>query len=174
MGSKSKNKGKGFEREIAKYLSELYNESFTKTPHSGAFTGGKNAIRKNTLSEGQVRSYKGDIIPPDDWKYFNCECKNYAGFTFHRLFQDLEIPLLETWINQVLDASDDGDLNIIFMKFDRIGKYVAFQLPNDFQSVRSIIYVAKNQTHWKFMGFDEFFKLNKEKLKNRSVINFSG
>lgn len=174
LGAKSKNKGKGFEREVAKYLSELYEESFIRVPQSGAYTGGKNAVRREVLSEGQTRAHKGDIIPPDGWQYFNCECKNYAGFTFHKLFQDQEIPLLESWITQVLDAGDPDDLNIIFMKFDRIGRYVAFQLPNEFLSERSVDYYAANQTVWRFMGFDEFFKLNKENLKKRSMTVFSG
>ena len=45
-GRKSKNKGKAFEREIANFLSDLYEESFTRVPYSGAFVGGKNAVRK--------------------------------------------------------------------------------------------------------------------------------
>ena len=38
-GSKSKNKGKTYEREVANFLTELYGESFTRVPYSGAFVG---------------------------------------------------------------------------------------------------------------------------------------
>ena len=95
MASKSKTKGKGFEREVCNILSELYNDNFERVPHSGAFVGGQNAVRKSTLTENQIKAFKGDIIPPDHWNYFNCECKNYADFPFHHLLQEKPIPLLE-------------------------------------------------------------------------------
>ena len=97
MPSKSKNKGSGYEREMAKFLSELYDGSFVRVPGSGAYIGGKNQVRTVVLSEGQVRSFKGDIVPPDDWKYFNSECKFYADFPFHQLFSDGHIPILESY-----------------------------------------------------------------------------
>ena len=87
-GSKSKNKGKGFEREVCNILSEIYQDNFERVPYSGAFVGGINAARKSTLTENQIKAFKGDVIPPDDWKYFNCECKNYADFPFHKLLQE--------------------------------------------------------------------------------------
>ena len=63
MPSPQKAKGSGFEREIAKYLSELYGESFIRAPGSGAYVGGKNQSRTQVLHEGQIRSFKGDIVP---------------------------------------------------------------------------------------------------------------
>ena len=53
MPSKSKNKGSGFEREVSKYLSDLYGENFMRAPGSGAYTGGTNSHRKQILHEGQ-------------------------------------------------------------------------------------------------------------------------
>ena len=38
-GTKSKNKGKAYERDVANFLTELYQESFTRVPYSGAFVG---------------------------------------------------------------------------------------------------------------------------------------
>ena len=73
MGSKSKTKGSSWEREVATHLSELYKASFIRVPNSGAYIGGKNTVRKEFLHEGQIRMMKGDIIPPGNWKYFNCE-----------------------------------------------------------------------------------------------------
>jgi hypothetical protein len=162
VSSKSKTKGKGFEREIANFLSELYEDSFTRVPDSGAFTGGKNAHRRDKLTEGQIRSHKGDIIPPDDWKKFNAECKNYAEFPFHQLISLGHIPLLEGWISQTLEAADQGDINIIFMKFNRKGRYVLFQKENDFQTYRHVDYQDKSGNYWRFTSFDDFFSLNKD------------
>lgn len=165
MSSKSKNKGKGFERDIAKYLSNLYGNNFARVFSSGAYTGGMNSFRKDTLTEGQIRANKGDISPPDDWKYFNCECKSYSSFPFHKLFSVDHIPLLENFIDQTMEAADGGDVNIIFMKFDYIGKYIAYQMPRPFDSDKYIDYVSKNHGIWRFTEFDEFFSKNKENFE---------
>lgn len=167
MPSKSKTKGKGFEREVANFLSELYNDSFTRVPDSGAFTGGKNAHRREKLTEGQVRAHKGDIIPPDNWKNFNCECKNYAEFPFHQLFSQGPVLLLESWIKQALEAEDPGDLTIIFMKFNRKGRYVAYKLPENFENHRYLDYQDEKENHWRITSFEDFFDLNKIPFYNR-------
>lgn len=162
MPSKSKTKGKGFEREVCNFLSELYEDSFTRVPDSGAFTGGKNAYRRESLTEGQVRAHKGDIIPPDEWLHFNAECKNYAEFPFHQLFTQSPVPLLESWLEQTLDAADPGDCNILFMKFNRKGRYLAYQLPQNFNTIRHLDYTDKSGNNWRITGFDDFFTLNKD------------
>jgi Holliday junction resolvase len=169
MGANSKTKGKTFERDIANYLSKLYDSSFTRVPDSGAFTGGKNAVRKQTLSENQIRARKGDIIPPDEWKFFNCEAKSYADFPFHHLLINKSIPLLEEWIEQTLQAADDGDCNIIAMKFNRKGKFLAFRLPETFKTNRHIDYTDKQGNNWRLTSFDEFFDLNKDTFKARCM-----
>ena len=43
-GRKSKNKGKSYELDVANFLTELYDESFTRVPYSGAFVGGQNIV----------------------------------------------------------------------------------------------------------------------------------
>ena len=170
MASKSKSKGKSFEREIANFLSDLYEDSFTRVPDSGAFTGGKNAIRRETLSEGQIRAHKGDIIPPDDWKYFNVECKNYADFSFHQLFTTGPVPLLEAWLEQLMDAADPGDSNALIMRFNRKGRYIAYELtPEDkYKTLRHLDYTDTTGKHWRFTGFNDFFALNHTEYKERA------
>lgn len=167
MGSKSKNKGKSWERDVANFLSSLYGESFIRTPSSGAYIGGKNSVRKNFLHEGQVRSMKGDITPPSNWKHFNVECKNYADFPFHQLFSNTKIPFLEDWIKQLLDAADTGDFNFIMMKFNRKGKFILFPyiLIPQIQVKRHISYISEKYNSWAFTGFDEFWQNNKDTIK---------
>jgi len=167
MPSKSKNKGKAFEREICNFLSNLYGESFTRVPDSGAFTGGKNAYRRETLTEGQVRAHKGDIIPPDEWKFFNAECKNYAEFPFHQLLTH-KIPLLEQWLEQTKAASDKGDLDILFFKITRKGTYVAYRLEGAFfHTNRHIDYRDTETILWRITGFDDFFEMNAHNFAER-------
>jgi len=169
MPSKSKTKGKTFEREVCVFLSSLYEDSFTRVPDSGAFTGGKNAYRRETLTEGQVRAHKGDIIPPDEWKYFNAECKSYAEFPFHQLLTQ-NIPLLEGWLEQTRAASDEGDLDILFFKITRKGTYLAYRVEGSFfHTTRHIDYRDNNNILWRITGFNEFFNLNKQSFKIRCL-----
>ena len=165
-GKKSKDKGKTFERDIANYLSELYEDSFTRVPQSGAYVGGQNAVRKEHLSENQIRGFKSDIIPPDGWGHLNIECKAYADFPFHQLFQHKEIPILNTWIQQTYDAADPGDFNLIIMKFNRKGKYVMYETKHHMVTNNGIIYKS-----WYFCEFDKFFSDNKENVKEYSQKN---
>ena len=74
MASPQKTKGKSYENAKANFLTEIFSEKFIRVPTSGAFLGGKNYDRRFEMTQGQVMAFKGDIIPPDDWKFFNCEC----------------------------------------------------------------------------------------------------
>ena len=166
MPSKSKNKGSTWERDLAKKLSDIYDDSFIRTPSSGAYTGGKNTIRKQSMNEGQIQGFKGDIIPPDNWKRFNCEAKNYANFPFHHLLQNKDIPLMDGWIAQTLEAADEGDFNIMFIKITRKGTWVAFPtiLTNHFNYHAHIIY-----KDWVITDMDDFMNNNKDKIKYLSI-----
>jgi hypothetical protein len=164
--SPQKQKGSGYERDTAKFLTELYGETFIRAPGSGAYVGGSNNHRKQFLHEGQVRNFKGDIVPGESFPKLNAECKFYKDFPFHQLFQG-SVNILETWIEQCIDAADSGDFNIIFMKFNRKGKYIAAHL-SDTTSLKlsnHLIYTSKKQGSWAIMDHDEFFKLNAEAVK---------
>lgn len=169
MASKSKVKGSSYERDVAKFLSDLYNGSFVRVPNSGAFIGGKNNKRTEYLSEGQIRSFKGDIIPPDNWKHFNAEAKSYADFQFHQLFSDGVIPLLEGWINQTMEVADDNDFNVIFMKFTRKGQYVCYPHTLEWETPHSTVYHSKNYGDWVFCGAEKFWELHYDKVENVSI-----
>lgn len=125
MPSKSKNKGSGYERELCKYLGEVFGGSFTRVPNSGAMTGGKNSFRRTSLSDTQNRIYRGDIITPDHLPKLVLEAKFYAEFRFHQLLQPGPMPQLDEWIGQCQDAIDEGDLWLICFKINLRGSYVA-------------------------------------------------
>ena len=164
MPSPSKNKGSGFEREVAKFLSELYQESFIRAPGSGAYVGGKNQSRTQFLHEGQIRSFKGDIVPGQSFTKFNAECKFYGDFPFHLLFTG-DCKVLETWINQMMDVADEGDLNILFMKFNRKGRFVVVPTNKTWVTDQFFHYTSNNHGDWVIINFEHFFKHNKDLLK---------
>ena len=170
MASPQKTKGSSWERECSRFLSELYQESFIRSQGSGAYVGGINQKRKAFLHEEQIRSFKGDIVPGTSFPKMNVECKSYADFPFHQLFTG-QVKQLEIWIEQCLDVADEGDFNILFMKFNRKGKYVAAQINTDhpeLKSSRHFHYGSQNHGNWIIMEFKSFFELNSQLVKTLS------
>lgn len=167
MPSPQKNKGSGFEREVAKFLSDLYSESFIRAPGSGAYVGGKNQSRTQFLHEGQIRSFKGDIVPGQSFSKLNIECKFYADFPFHLLLSG-ESKIIDAWIGQLLDVADTDDLNMLLMKFNRKGRYVAVQCNLTWVTDNFFFYGSKKFGDWYIMEFDSFFKNNKHLVKTYS------
>ena len=164
MPSPQKAKGSGYEREVAKFLTELYGESFIRAPGSGAYVGGKNQARTQFLHEGQIRSFKGDIVPGESFSKMNAECKFYADFPWHLLLTG-ECKQLDSWLTQLLDVEDEGDLNILFMKFNRKGQYVAVQPKHTWIIDNFCFYGSKTYGDWYIAEFNSFFKLNKDLVK---------
>ncbi len=180
MTSPQKAKGSGFEREVAKFLSDLYGESFIRAPGSGAYIGGKNQHRTAVLHEGQVRSFKGDIVPGQSFSKMNIECKFYADFPFHLLLSG-DCKVINTWIEQLMDVAEPGDVNLLFMKFNRKGRYVAVQCGTTWITDNFVYYSSSKFGDWLIVEFDDFFLHNSTLLKtysgtsdttsNQTVIN---
>ena len=168
MPSPSKNKGSNFEREIAKFLTEQYHTQFIRCPGSGAYTGGSNSSRKQFLHDGQIRSFKGDIVPGEHFDKLNIECKSYKEFPWHQLLSN-ECKLLDTWIDQIYQAADDNDFNVLFMKFNRIGKFIAVESKHDFKFNSYFLYQSKKYNNWVIADLNEFFELNSDQFKSCSV-----
>ena len=170
MPSPQKNKGSGFEREIAKYLSDKYGESFIRAPGSGAYVGGKNQSRTEVLHEGQIRSFKGDIVPGQSFTKMNVECKFYADFPFHLLLTG-ECKVIDAWIGQLMDVADPTDLNILFMKFNRKGRYIAVQSKLTWVADNFTYYTSKKHGDWMIFEFESFFMHNTDLLKIYSTTD---
>ena len=129
MASKSKEKGKRYERQVAEFLSKQFGESFIRVPNSGAFIGGTNAIRRGKLSDNQNKTFKGDIIPPDNFNIV-IECKNYekiSGGLAGLIRGDSK--QLNKWIKELrgdageLEGREQLDKHILFLKLTRIGEW---------------------------------------------------
>lgn len=120
-GKASKTKGSSGEREACKILGEIFGGSFIRAPNSGAFIGGKNVFRKQTLSAAQTRTMKGDIVPPDFMSKLVLECKSYGEFRFHQLMQNGTCPQLDEWIGQTVEVIDVEDLWFVIIKITRVG-----------------------------------------------------
>lgn len=170
MPSPQKAKGNSFEREVATFLSKLYDESFIRAPGSGAYVGGKNTNRMQVLHEGQIRSFKGDIVPGQSFPNLNAECKSYKDFPFHQVLAG-ECKILDDWIGQMMVVAEPNDLNVLFMKFNRKGKFVVVQSNKTYVTDHFLYYTSKNHGDWIIIEFDTFFRLNKDLLKAYSGTN---
>lgn len=172
MPSPGKVKGNGWEREVSLYLTDLYNESFCRTPSSGAYTGGKNSHRKDTLSESQVRAFKSDIIPGPSFPKLNIEAKFYKDIAFHQMIQG-SCKQLDLWISQLLTSADKCDINLLALKFNRKGSYIAFQSYHltEFDPGASYLKyhnIEKDHGSWIVTGFENFWSHNKDMVKKLS------
>lgn len=177
MTSPQKAKGNSWERTIAIYLSDLYGESFLRSSGSGAYIGGKNQYRTEYLHENQIRNFKGDIVPGESFTKFNAECKSYADFPFHQVLAG-SCKQLDTWLDQLMSVADDGDLNILFVKINRKGKFIAVPSKYTWVTDQFMYYTSINQGDWVLVDFDHFFKHNRDLLKaysgslsNNHVVN---
>ena len=165
MPNPQKQKGNSFEREAANFLSNLYQESFIRAPGSGAYVGGKNKARTQILHEGQIRSFKGDIVPGQSFTKMNAECKSYKDFPFHQVLTG-HCNLLDSWLDQIMEVSEHDDLNILFMKFNRKGRFVCVQTNNTWVTDQFLYYTSKKHKDWLIIEWEHFFKLNKDLLKS--------
>lgn len=166
MTNKSKAKGNSWERDIAEFLTEEFQEPFLRVQTSGAYLGGKNAHRRDTMSQGQILNRKGDIVPPDNWRYLNIEAKFYKDFAFHQLFNQDEIPILNDWIEQINISSEKSDLKLILMKFNRKGKYVMFPLQLPIMNIKAVRY-----KDFLFTGWDCFWSAHTKMIIKEASIN---
>ena len=156
MPSKQKAKGSNWERDVARFLSDLYQESFIRAPGSGAYVGGTNTVRKEVLHEGQIRGFKGDIVPGESFYKLNIECKFYADFPFHQLLSG-SCRVLEEWLDQLMDVHDEGDFDVLFMKFNRKGRFVCVPSKYTFVSDQFIYYTSDKHSDWVIFAWDHFF-----------------
>jgi hypothetical protein len=173
MTNPQKQKGSSFEREVANYLSDIYGESFIRAPGSGAYVGGKNQSRTQFLHEGQIRSFKGDIVPGQSFPAFNAECKSYADFPFHQVLAG-SCKTFDSWIEQLMSVSETNDVNIMFMKFNRKGKFVGVQTKLTWVTDQFMYYTSPNHKDWLIIEFEHFFKYNKDLLKKYSETKNTG
>jgi hypothetical protein len=155
--NRNKEKGKAFERWVANDLSDIFELSFTRTPNSGAYVGGKNSYRMNTLSNSQILLTEGDIIVPDELQNLKIECKSYKVLPFHQLFTRCK--QLDDWIDQ---ASSNEKLWFLLFKINRAGSYICFhdKYRKDLDIEGNVLYY---NTHV-IATYDGFFERNRCKL----------
>lgn len=169
--SMQKNKGSGYEREVAKILSDTFGYHFNRNiAGSGAFIGGSNAYRKNILTEEQLQFCMGDVSVPKEMKKMVVECKFYKEFPFHHFLINKSIPLLDKWIEQQLDIINEDSFWFVTFKINRAGRFIAIskKLCDFFDPKKSnyAIYFYKGEEYI-VTDFDEFILTYKEQIEQK-------
>ena len=90
---------KNFERMTAKLFGEGLGGHWMRVPSSGAYVGGKNAVRLESMSNGQIKSFKGDVIPPDEWDFIEVECKTRQNVSISKIMRG-DSKDLDSWLEQ--------------------------------------------------------------------------
>ena len=157
MPSAAKQKGNAWERDVAKDLSETFNENFIRVPNSGAYTGGANVYRVDQLTEQQKRMMDGDIMVPPCLSRYKIECKNYKAFDFHQLFN--ENKTLDKWIKQ----AEFGLLWFLVIKVTRKGSFILFrkEISNHFSYKNYLSYKDK----YVITDYKEFWQENADAIR---------
>ena len=157
MPSAAKQKGNAWERDVAKDLSETFNENFIRVPNSGAYTGGANVFRIDQLTEQQRRMMDGDIMVPPCLSRYKIECKNYKTFDFHQLFN--ENKTLDKWIKQ----AEFGLLWFLVIKVTRKGSFILFrtEISKHFSYKNYLSYKDK----YVITDYKEFWQVNADAIR---------
>ena len=74
------------------------------------------------------------------------------------------------WIEQLMDVAVKGDISMLFMKFNRKGRYVAVQCGPTWVTDNFIYYSSDKFGDWLIIEFIDFFKNNKILLKSYSGL----
>jgi hypothetical protein len=112
----SKAKGKRGEQGLVIILNEAFGDRlFRRTPHSGAFVGGKNREISENLDYKE--GYVSDIITPANFNFI-LEHKFYNDISFWELFSDKSN--WSQWIRQAEeDAAFVGKEPMVVIKYNR-------------------------------------------------------
>jgi hypothetical protein len=104
-----------------------------------------------------------------------------VNFPFHQVLAG-SCKQLDSWLEQLMAVSETNDINVLFIKLNRKGKYVVVQSKLTWVTDHFMYYTSPTQGDWVVLEFDQFFKNNTEILKaysgstdtkSNSTINIS-
>lgn len=164
MSNSSKNKGKSFERDVAKFLGEIFKLNFERVPNSGAFIGGANRFRENKLSKEQTLLMDGDIITPVELAHVSIECKSYKDIRWHLMYKKDGIQQLNKWIDQA--SRTTKPLWFLFFKINNQGSFVVYDSSySEFVVDSYSVYYYNNKKYY-ITDMAHFFNKNHVKILN--------
>ena len=98
-----------------------------------------------------VNSFASSII--------NYKTEILTDFPFHLVLSG-NCNQFDTLLEQLMAVTKPNDVNILFMKFDSKGKYVAVQCGATWITDNFMYYSSSKHGDWLLVEFDDFFKYN--------------
>jgi hypothetical protein len=170
MSNASKNKGKSFERDVAKFLGDVFGLNFERVPNSGAFIGGKNNFRADKLTDEQKLLMDGDIIMPKALSHVSVECKSYKDFRWSLLYYKDGVQILNKWIDQSSNTSKT--IWFICFKINNMGCFTVFDSSIGFEEYCTKFPNTRyfyNDKVYTVTSMNNFFNFNKEGILNYNI-----
>ena len=131
-------KGKSFERDIAKFLTAFTGSKWERTPMSGAFS-------TNTGSTDP--RFSGDVFTEDpQFENYVIECKAYNDLQINELFNKKS--KFYDWITQA-ETESKGKKWLLFIKINRKGVYVVLIAFCSFNRIQVCSVNIFNQSQFK-------------------------
>lgn len=163
MSSPQKAKGKSYERDCAKNLSDVFGLNFIRVPNSGAYIGNSNSFRNETLTAEQQLLMDGDLIVPKELSNFSFECKFHKDIGKISSWFDGNAKLTD-WISQASHTSKKFWL--LMFKINNMGEFLVFdpsllstlKIPPNWLKYQNICIIRLN---WEPDGF---FYVNKDEI----------
>jgi hypothetical protein len=87
-----------------------------------------------------------------------------VNFSFHQVLAG-SCKQLDSWLEQLMAVSETNDINVLFIKLNRKGKYVVVQSKLTWVTDHFMYYTSPTQGDWIVLEFDQFFKNNTEIFK---------
>ena len=166
MSSKSKTKGASWERDLCLVLETNLGGKFIRTPGSGAYIGGFNSFRQQTLGEGTVKVMRGDIVPPDHLSKLIIEAKNYGDIAFHQFWTGCK--QLNSWIDQLYSTQSEDGIHFLIFKITRKGSWISFDKSYGFTNTTNYFSYSYNNKEYIICDFQNFIELNAEIIKQKA------
>lgn len=153
----SKVKGNRGENDLVHILNERFKGyTFARSVSSGAYTGGSNQSRANSLTEEQRLVFSGDIRIPVNFK-FTIEHKFYNSFEFWWLFSD-KSTLYEWYKQSETDAKNVNKKPMLIVKCNNHKRIVFVNIEDAPKKIRPV-FVHENKCCY---GLEELLILEDE------------
>lgn len=155
----AKKKGNNGELELVHILNERFGDrTFARSVSSGAYTGGMNRSRADSLTEEQALVFSGDIRVPKNFK-FTIEHKSYANFDFWWLFGE-KSTLFSWYAQSESDAEAVNKKPLLVVKINN-HKRICFVNLEDIPKGANIIFAHNGKGCFNLEDFlnlkDEYF-----------------
>lgn len=161
-----KQKGNRFEREMARYLSESFQDvtnipsAFLRNSNSGSSWGGTNESKISTHNTDFA--VYGDLVCPKTFK-FCVECKNYKDAPSFNSIVTQKVSDWDEWISQVeQDAKNSCKFPLLIVKYNRVSTFCLVE--KNWCDANVLSHILEHELH--FVNYKNYIGVDLNKFFN--------